>query len=41
MGTSRRSCIAAVLSNNQLMVVGGYTGLDVSGTNSVELASVE
>ena len=32
MGTSRRSCIAAVLPNNQLMVVGGYTGEDVSGT---------
>ena len=41
MGTSRRSCIAAVLPNNQLMVVGGYTGEDVSGTNSVELASIE
>jgi serine/threonine protein kinase len=34
MGTPRRSCIAAVLPNNQLMVVGGITV-------SVEFASVE
>ena len=39
MGTPRYSCIAAVLPNNQLMVVGGYVG-SVS-TNSVEFASIE
>ena len=41
MGTPRRNCIAAVLPNNQLMMVGGYTGQ--SGfveTDSVEFASV-
>ena len=43
MGTPRYQCIAAVLPNNQLMVVGGYTGKrDVNtGTNSVEFATIE
>ena len=36
MKTSRYNCIAGVLPNNQLMVVGGDTGGD-----SVELATVE
>jgi hypothetical protein len=41
MGTPRRYCIAAVLPNNQLMVVGGCTTTsDFFGTNSVEFASV-
>ena len=39
MGTPRRDCIAAVLPNNQLMVVGGYIGSD--NTDSVEFASIE
>ena len=39
MGTPREDCIVAVLPNNQLMVVGGYTS---SGeTDSVEFAYVE
>ena len=38
MGTPRMECIAAVLSNNQLMVVGGYTHIT---TKSVEFASIE
>jgi hypothetical protein len=38
MGTPRYNCIAAVLPNNQLMVVGGYLG-HVS-TDSVEFASI-
>jgi serine/threonine protein kinase len=41
MGTPRWNCIAAVLPNNHLMVVGGHTSEDISGTNSVEFASVE
>ena len=42
MGTPRLDCIAAVLPNNQLMVVGGYTNEDiVYSTDSVEFASVE
>jgi hypothetical protein len=42
MGTPRWDCIAAVLPNNQLMVVGGRTSEDViSATDSVEFASVE
>ena len=40
MGTPRRDCIAAVLPNNQLMVVGGYTNGEIK-IDSVELASVE
>ena len=39
MGTPRMECIAAVLPNNQLMVVGGYT--HISSTESVEFASIE
>ena len=39
MATPRRLCFAAVLPNNQLMVVGGETGRSV--TDSVELATVE
>ncbi len=42
MWTPRWRCIAAVLPNNQLMVVGGYTGKSfVTETDSVELAAVE
>ena len=42
MTTPRRQCFAAVLPNNQLMVVGGYTGVPLySETDSVELATVE
>jgi hypothetical protein len=41
MGTPRYNCIAAVLPNNQLMVVGGYTGSKDGATDSVEFASVE
>ena len=38
MGTTRCKCIAAVLPDNQLMVVGGYT---VYGeTDSMELAAI-
>ena len=40
MGTPRYNCIAAVLPNNQLMVVGGYTNGEIK-IDSVELASVE
>ena len=40
MATPRFKCIAAVLPNNQLMVVGGWTEFD-SETDSVELATVE
>ena len=40
MATPRYNCIAAVLPDNQLMVVGGHTvGMD--RTDSVELATVE
>ena len=41
MGTPRLDCIAAVLPNNQLMVVGGYTSEGSTTTDSVEFASVE
>ena len=40
MRTPRYSCIAAVLPNNQLMVVGGYTRGSIE-TDTVEFASVE
>ena len=40
MGTPRYNCIAALLPDNQLMVVEGYTSGDV-GINSVEFASIE
>ncbi len=40
MGTPRRLCIAAVLPNNQLMVVGGYTS-SLLETDSIEFASIE
>ena len=39
MATPRYQCFAAVLQNNQLMVVGGYT--DHGETDSVELDTVE
>ena len=39
MGTPRWRCIAALLPNNQLMVVGGYTGINL--TESVELSSIK
>jgi N-acetylneuraminic acid mutarotase len=39
MGTPRYYCIAAVLPNNQLMVVGGYTA--IGSTESVEFSSTE
>ena len=41
MGTPRKQCIAAVLPNNQLMVVGGYAkrgSVGGSESDSVELA---
>ena len=42
MATPRRLCVAALLPNNQLMVVGGRTGRGIdTGTNSVELATIE
>ena len=42
MATPRQLCFAAVLPNNQLMVVGGYTGARLwSETDSVEVATVE
>ena len=42
MGTPRYQCIAAVLPNNQLMVVGGHTGIAYdTRTNSVEFATIE
>ena len=40
MATPRWSCFAAVLPNNQLMVVGGEIGI-FANTDSVELATVE
>ena len=41
MKISRRSCFAAVLPTNELMVVGGYTTSNVfSETDSVEIANV-
>ena len=42
MATPRRLCVAAILPNNQLMVVGGRTGRGIdTGTNSVESATIE
>jgi serine/threonine protein kinase len=42
MGTPRWRCIAAVLPNNQLMVVGGMTGkMYNTNTDSTDLATVE
>ena len=41
MEIPRWQCMAAVLPNNQLMVVGGFTGEDFSDTDSVEFATVE
>ena len=43
MGTPRRGCIATVLPNNQLMVVGGKIGKKEFGTNTVstELTAIE
>jgi type II secretory pathway component GspD/PulD (secretin) len=42
MGTPRLDCIAAVLPNNQMMVMGGYTNEDiVNSTDSVEFTSIE
>ena len=42
MGTPRQLCIAAVLPNNQLMVVGGRTGKNFrTDTDSVEFATIE
>ena len=40
MGTPRKSCIAAVFPNNQLMVVGGYN-TTFGTTNSIEFALLE
>ena len=41
MTTPRWNCVAAVLPNNQLMVVGGYTTSKFTGeTDSAEIASV-
>ena len=40
MATTRYNCIAAVLPNNQLMVVGGYPFRAIQ-TDTVELATVE
>ena len=39
MEIPRWQCMAAVLPNNQLMVVGGFTGEDFSDTDSVEFAT--
>ena len=39
MATPRRDCTAAVLPNNQLMVVGGYTSAH-GPTDSIEFASI-
>ena len=41
MATPRWDCIAAVLPNNQLMVVGGFTENFFSSTDSVEIATIE
>ena len=40
MGTPRSNCIATVLPDNQLMVVGGFTN-DMTKIDLVELASIE
>ena len=40
MTTPRCWCCAAVLSDNQLMIVGGLTGLDGHATDSVEFANL-
>ena len=39
MGTPRFACIAAIFPDNQLIVVGGYTG--IVSTDSVEFASID
>ena len=41
MGTPRYNCIAAVLPNNQLMVMGGYINKFNVETDSIEFASIE
>jgi serine/threonine protein kinase len=41
METPRKGCIAAVLPNNQLMVVGGRTGKYGRNTDSTELAAID
>ena len=41
MGTPRSDCIAAVLPNNQLMAVSGYTTDSISASDLVEFAFVE
>ena len=42
MATPRCHCFAAVLNNNQVMVVRGYTDASIpSETDSVELATVK
>ena len=41
MGIPRHYCIAAVLPNNQLMVVGGRTGPGIGGTDSVKFTTIE
>ena len=42
MTTPRWDCIAAVLPNNQLIVVGGKTGRDhYTKTDSVEFATIK
>ena len=42
MGTPRWWCIAGVLPNNQLMVVGEYTGKSyLTETDSVEIATMD
>ena len=40
MTTCRKQCFTAVLPNNQLMVVGGYTRGYGSETDTVEIASI-
>ena len=40
MTTGRCDCFTAVLPNNQLMVVGGFTDSHKTGTNTVEIASI-
>ena len=40
MATPRRKCYVAVLPDNQLIVVGGFTGSGYTGTDSVEIATL-
>ena len=40
MGTPRYNCIAAVLPDDQLMVVGGYIN-ETATTDSIEFATIE